>query len=297
MRQTALRNLHLQLLNYALERGYSYRRWHTVANTILFKDKDSVRLHRTRVIHIYEADFNLALGIKWRNAMHQAEDLRLLNEGQYGSRPYRNVIDPVFLEELQLEISRATRKPLVLTNYDAMACYYRIIPNLGMTVSQKYGVHPSITETNASTLLQAEYRVRTELGLSKSGYRHESSHPIYGTGQGSSNSPAIWCFLSSTLFDCYDAVSKSASYCDPTETVQAKLGMVGFVDDCNGQTNAFHEDGSVNTVDQLLNKTRSNAQIWSDVLSASGGALELQKCSCHVLQDRKSTRLNSSHVD
>ena len=284
MRQIALRNLHLQLLNYALERGYSYRRWHTVANTILFKDKDSVRLHRTRVIHIYEADFNLALGIKWRNAMHQAEDLRLLNEGQYGSRPYRNAIDPVFLEELQLEISRATRKPLVLTNYDAMACYDRIIPNLGMTVSQKYGVPPTITETNASTLFQAEYRVRTELGVSPSGYRHELSHPIYGTGQGSSNSPAIWCFLSSTLFDCYDDVSKSASYSDPTETVHVNLGMVGFVDDCNGQTNEFHEDGSAQTVDQLLNKTRSNAQMWSDVLSASGGALELQKCSCHVLQ-------------
>ena len=284
MRQQALRTLHLQLLNYALERGYSYRRWHTVANTILFKDKNSVRLHRTRVIHIYEADFNLALGIKWRNAMHQAEDLRLLNNGQYGSRPYRNAIDPVFLEELQLEISRATRKPLVLTNYDAMACYDRIIPSLGMTVSQKYGVSPQITEMNATTLQQAEYRVRTELGLSKSGYRHEPGHPIYGTGQGSSNSPAIWCFLSSTLFDCYDEVSRSASYCDPTGTVHADLGMVGFVDDCNGQTNAFTSDGSAKTVDHLLASTRQNAQSWSDILSASGGALELQKCSCHVLQ-------------
>ena len=139
-RQQAIRQLRLQLLNYALERGYSFLRWQKVVNTMLFKDTDNVRLHRTRVIHIYEADFNLFLGIKWREAMHQAEDLQLLNDGQFGSRPYRNATEPVFFEELQLEISRATRKPLILTNYDATACYDRIIPNLGMTVSQKYGV-------------------------------------------------------------------------------------------------------------------------------------------------------------
>ena len=44
-RQDALRSLHLRLINYALERGYSYRRWQKVANTILFKDKDNVRTH------------------------------------------------------------------------------------------------------------------------------------------------------------------------------------------------------------------------------------------------------------
>jgi hypothetical protein len=134
-KQRAIRTLRLELLNYALERGYSFQRWRKVVNTMLFKDPDNVRLHRTRVIHIYEADYNLFLGIKWREAMHQAEDLRLLNEGQFGSRPFRNATEPVFIEELQLEISRTTRKPVVLTNYDATACYDWIIPNLGMTVS------------------------------------------------------------------------------------------------------------------------------------------------------------------
>lgn len=100
-KQADLRALHLALLNYALERGYSFKRWRTIANTILFKDSDNVRLHRTRVIHLYEADFNLALGIKWRMAMYQAEALKVLNDGQYGSRPRRNATDPVFIEELQ----------------------------------------------------------------------------------------------------------------------------------------------------------------------------------------------------
>lgn len=103
-----------------------------------------------RVIHIYKADFDLALGVKWRAAMQRAEDLRLLNDGQYGSRSHRNAIDPVFIEELQLEISRATRKPVTFTNYDATACYDRIIPNLGMTVSRKFRVPASVTQMNAA---------------------------------------------------------------------------------------------------------------------------------------------------
>ncbi|KAI2510607.1 hypothetical protein MHU86_3718 [Fragilaria crotonensis] len=283
-RQQAIRQLRLDLLNYALERGYSFQRWQKVINTILFKDSDNVRLHRTRVIHIYEADFNLFLGIKWRAAMHQAEDLRILNEGQFGSRPYRNATEPVFIEELQLEISRATRKPLVLTNYDATACYDRIIPNLGMTVSQKYGVPAPVTVSNASTLEKTEFHVRTDLGISPTSYHHEESFPIYGTGQGSANSPAIWCFLSSTLFDCYDTQASEAMYWDTCGSVTVRLGMIGFVDDCNGQTNAFRSDGSSETVKQVVSQAQDNAQCWTDLLHASGGALELSKCSSHILR-------------
>ena len=103
-KQAELREFHLRLINYSLERGYSYQRWQKVANTVLFKDDNNVKIHRTRIIHLYEADYNLILGIKWRAAMHQEEDLKLLNEGQYGSRPHRNSKDPVLLEELQYEI-------------------------------------------------------------------------------------------------------------------------------------------------------------------------------------------------
>ena len=107
--QNELFDLYLNMINYALERGYSYQRWQKVVNTILFKDPDNVKIHRTRVIHIYEVDYNMVLGLKWRMALYQAEALKELNEGQYGSRPERNAIDPVMLEELQFEISRLSR--------------------------------------------------------------------------------------------------------------------------------------------------------------------------------------------
>ena len=98
--QKDLLDLHLTLLNYALTRGYSYNRWKKVANTILFKDPGVINIHRTRVIHLYEADYNLAMGLKWRAALFRAETLNLLHKGQFGSRPKRNAIDPVFIEEM-----------------------------------------------------------------------------------------------------------------------------------------------------------------------------------------------------
>ena len=107
---------------------------------------------------------------------------------------------------------------------------------------------------------------------------------MYGTGQGSANSPAIWCFLSSTLFDCYDTVVSPATYIASEIPTQTTLGMIGFVDDCNGQTNDFLSDGSSATVQRLVTQTQQNVQEWNDLLSASGGALELSKCSCHILQ-------------
>jgi hypothetical protein len=84
MIQREIRTLHLtRLINYPLERGYLYHRWQTVANAMLFKETGNIKIHRTRVIHLYEADVNLCMGSKWRNAVFQAEDLDELNQGQY----------------------------------------------------------------------------------------------------------------------------------------------------------------------------------------------------------------------
>jgi exonuclease III len=285
MMQQQLLELHLNLLNYALSRGYSYRRWQTIANTILFKDNDNVKIHRTRVIHIYEADFNLALGLKWRAAIFRSELSRVLNDGQYGSRPRRNAIDPVIIEELQMEISRASRKTFAQTNYDATSCYDRIVPNLAMLASRKFGVPKEVAAMNADTLRQAEYRIRTEVGLAPTGYSHATNHPVYGTGQGSANSPAIWCFISSLLFDCYSQVAYPATYCSPDSKCDVTLNMIGYVDDSNGQTNLFRaNDPSATITDTILMQVRHNAQNWANILGASGGAIEIPKCSCHIME-------------
>jgi hypothetical protein len=93
----------------------------------------------------------------------------------------------------------------------------------------------------------------------------------------------IWCFLSSVLFKCNDKRSFKAANCCPDCTHKMELGMIGFVDDSNGQTNCFMSNETSLTLPHMLQKLRHYAQTWADILGASGGALELSKSSCHLV--------------
>lgn len=78
------------------------------------------------MIHIYEADYNLLLAVKWRQALHHAEDLQLLNEGLYGSRPGRSAQDPALLEVLQNELYWMSMNPGVNYDLDATSCFLQV---------------------------------------------------------------------------------------------------------------------------------------------------------------------------
>jgi hypothetical protein len=56
----------------------------------------------------------------------------------------------------------------------------------------------------------------------------------------------------------------------------------GYVDDSNDQTNKFTENAQPEDSD-ILEQASHDAQTWHDVLAASGGALELPKCSYQLL--------------
>ena len=55
---------HLTLLNYSLHFGHPYKPWTHIVNTMLEKDKGTPKIHQLWVIHLYEADYNLILGVK-----------------------------------------------------------------------------------------------------------------------------------------------------------------------------------------------------------------------------------------
>ncbi len=111
------------------------------------------------------------LGVKWRISQYQAEALlRELNDGQFGSQPRQNAPDPVFIEELQFDMSRASRKMMAQANYNATLCYDRIIQNLAMIVSRKFGVLKQVAQSNAS-ILELAGRIPNAHGTWRLGYR------------------------------------------------------------------------------------------------------------------------------
>jgi exonuclease III len=271
------------LLNYAIKHGYAYTRWKKIVNVMLQKDIGNPRIHRLRIIHIYEADYNLLLAVKWRQALHHAESHKLLNDGLYGSRKGRSAHDPVLMEVLQNETYRMSMKPGINFDLDATSCYDRILMNVASISSRRMGMNQSTVLVNAQTLEQAHYHLKTNLGVSEGFYTHSNTQPIHGTGQGSGNSPTVWCFVCSALFDAFESRAHGASFGSYDTTVNTKIYMTGYVDDCTQRVNDFHNPHQPDT-NVLIHRMTEDAQLWNDLLWASGGALEQSKCSFHLIQ-------------
>ena len=272
---------HLQIVNYCLKHGYSLQRWKNVVNIMILKEPGNTKIHRLRVIHLFEADYNLVLGVKWKQLLRKAEKDKSLHPGQAGSRPGRDAPSLVLLEELKNDITLSTRYPLLNFDNDASSCYDRIIPALASLIARKYGLHRNVVIINATTLQEARYKLKTEWGVSDEDYQHTTMFPLYGTGQGSGNSPMIWCIISSVLFTCHSEKAHGAIFESPDRTQSIHLSIVGFVDDSTSITNDFRSQPP--SPETLLVKLEHDVQLWHDLLWSSGGCLELPKCSYHFI--------------
>jgi hypothetical protein len=52
---------------------------------MIYKKAGVIELHKLRVIHLFEADFNLLIGVYYsRRAMYHQVDRQLLHHGQFG---------------------------------------------------------------------------------------------------------------------------------------------------------------------------------------------------------------------
>ena len=235
--QQQILNGHLTLLNYAIHFGHPYQPWTHIMNTMLEKASGSPKIHRLQVIHLYEADYNLILGVKWCQALHHACSHGYINPGCYGSQPGKEAMDALIIRELEYEMSRLTCKPCIHFDNDATSCHDRIpcfLANLG---SRKYRMNKKICIVQGKTLEEAKYHLKTQLGISDDFIQHSQTYPIYGTGQGSGNSTTYWLFISSTLFDMYDCVATGSTYTTPDNTISLVLWAIGFVDDLHTTTN------------------------------------------------------------
>ena len=121
----------LRILNLAIASERPLTRWKTAVNIVIPKKKGLYEPKNLRNIHIYECDLNALLSLKWKEALAAAEQTDFIVQSQFGSRKHKSSQDPVSLESAQLDIARLTRKQYGQINYDARACYDRILPKPG----------------------------------------------------------------------------------------------------------------------------------------------------------------------
>lgn len=78
-------------------------------------------------------------------------------------------------------------------------------------------------------------------------------------------------------------MAQLAQYNTPDQSRHIELGMIGYADDSNGQTNNFYDTVCDATSLKVKDRMKNNANVWSTLLGISGGALELSKCSYHLV--------------
>jgi hypothetical protein len=166
-------------------------------------------------------------------------------------------------------------------NNDATSCYDQIIPSVSNIMARSMGLHSNIAQIHGDMLEGAVYCIKTQMGVSKGSYCHSPENPVFGTGQGSCASPPFWLLNCSKYFQLYDRTCFGSTYLNKDRTQTLKLGMGGFVDDNGCNVNCRPEDEH-----SLVDKATLDAQLWSNILWASGGELEHSKCSYQYLQSK-----------
>jgi hypothetical protein len=127
---------------------------------MLEKDFGLPKIHRLRIIHLYEADLNLLMGIYFaRTLVRHIENNSGFNIGCYGNRPD--------MSALQNSIGYLSRTNQVVTDNDAQACYDRIPPNLANLTSPSNGMDDEPCLVHGATLENMSYSLMTALGLSE----------------------------------------------------------------------------------------------------------------------------------
>jgi hypothetical protein len=169
-----------KFLDIIVQRGISISRWKNAINVMLEKDSGRPRINRLRIIHLFEADFNLFLKLLWGHRLVQrVNDLKLLNTGQYGSVPGRTAIELVMLNQLSNDICRTNKYNIIRFDNDASACYDRILVHLGMMAARRCGMPDNAIRLHADTLEGMKYKVKTTFGTSKKFYTGEPGATIW----------------------------------------------------------------------------------------------------------------------
>jgi hypothetical protein len=231
---------------------------------------------------VFEADFNFFLKIMWGyRLVHRAKEYNMINTGQYGSVPGKTAIELVMLNQISNDICRTNKTNLIRFENDASACYDRILVHLGMMAARRCGMPPNAIKTHAETLESMKYKVKTAFGISEDSYSGEPGKPLFGTGQGSGASPAVWLTLVVILMNTLDRITQERIiHRSPDSSMRHQRLTDAFVDDTSL---AFNDTSHTMEYTTMIKTMQEIAQHWEKLLSYSGGALNLKKCSWSMM--------------
>jgi hypothetical protein len=164
-----IQTIQAHIINIPMQQGFSPTRWQTVVNAMLEKIPGKPFLHKLRVIHILEADYNLTLkNIFGRRLMHHCEKHDILGDYQDGFRKGRSTTRTLLHNELINDYNKRLRIDNFIGMTDISGCFDRILPSIIALLNRKNGCPKAAVSMHANTLSQAKYYLKTQNGVSES---------------------------------------------------------------------------------------------------------------------------------
>jgi hypothetical protein len=190
-------------------------------------------------------------------------------------------IDALFLARLEKDLIRQTKANSAHMDNDATGCYDRFVTSIGMLACRQLGMPSLAIKCQAETLRKMKYSVKHSYGVSDSYYESTDKEPLFGTGQGSGASPAIWLGVVVILLNALDRISAEENipgleFSDPWNEYSENWRVGAFVDETN--QGVMDTSGTL-LPSELVEHLRHSGQTWERLLHISGGSLNLAKCS------------------
>jgi len=215
--------------------------------------------------------------------VYQGETNGCFGHQQYGSRPRHQAIDAVHRKTMTYDLSRILRTNLGLLDNDASGCFDRIVVSLGMIASRRLRMKKKACRMHARALAGMKYFIKTAHGISEAFYKAVRDLILFGTGQGSGASPAVWLALVVCLLSALSAIAPwSMIFADPWEDLFDERNADSYVDDTTVGVNDAMED-EPRSIPEIVAALQDVSQKWEQLLYSSGGALELQKCFWYLV--------------
>jgi hypothetical protein len=263
---------------------------------MLEKEPGNPKIHRLHIIALIESDYNQSQPILLaRRLTHKMEDINLIPDMQYGSRPGQLCISPVLNKQLTHDIIRQTKQMAALIENDTVGCYDRLMNPLVLLAMRWLGVSETLARSIALTWSNTTHSIKTQYGLSSVSYTNTPATSLFGSGQGSTTGPTLWQMSFVILED--SVIEAGIDLSELEEPIhQLTLTSVDEEIDIDSPGEAF-VDGSnfgssssvpshphiVSVVDKcsLFFSCFSNLQViaqrWERALFSTGGAINFSK--------------------
>jgi hypothetical protein len=169
-------------------------------------------------------------------------------------------MDPIMLTQQTTDLSRILKMTMARFDNDASACYDRIIVAFGMLAARRCGMPENAISTHSLALQFMKNAMKTVHGVSEATYTGTDMEPLFGTGQGSGASPAVWLSLVVLLLNKLEhLVPEQMVFESPNGCLNHSRLVDAFVDDTSlGLT----DPDSNYSFEKLIQQLRVAAQTW-----------------------------------